>query len=88
VQNIDPTFRFYAGIGANARYVFNSSLEGGLNYKTTEMQWGYHFMFGMKMGHLYIEDYFLNQLNDLFDKNAGDPKARIFVTTFKIGWVF
>ena len=88
VQNIDPTVRIYFGIGANARYVFNSSLEGDLNYKTTDMQWGYHFMFGMKMGHLYIEDYFLNQLNDMFDTKAGDPKARIFVTTFKIGWVF
>ena len=88
LQNVDPTMRFYAGIGANARYVLSSSLGGNLNYKTTDLQWGYHFMFGMKLGHLFIEDYFINQLNDLFDTNAGEPKARIFVTTFKIGWVF
>ena len=42
----------------------------------------------MKLGHLFFEDYFLNQLNDLFDTKAGEPKARISVTTFKIGWVF
>ena len=88
IQNNDPAARFYVGIGANARYVFNSSLEGNLNYKTTDLQWGYHFMFGMKLGHLFFEDYFLNQLNDLFDTNAAAPKARINITTFKIGWVF
>ena len=88
LQNIDPAARFYVGIGANARYVLSSSLGGNLNYKTTDLQWGYHFMFGMKLGHLFFEDYFLNQLNELFDTKAGEPKARISVTTFKIGWVF
>jgi len=88
IQNNDPAARFYVGIGANARYVLSSSLEGNLNYKTSDLQWGYHFMIGMKLGHLFFEDYFLNQLNDLFDTNAGAPKARISVTTFKIGWVF
>ncbi|MBP5647400.1 MAG: M28 family peptidase [Bacteroidaceae bacterium] len=87
IQNNDPTARFYFGIGANARYVLGSSLEG-LDYKTNNLQWGYHFLLGAKIGHLYFEDYFLNQWNDLFESDAGAPKARINITTFKIGWVF
>lgn len=40
------------------------------------------------MGHLFIEDYFLYQWNNLFESNAAAPKAQINITTFKIGWVF
>jgi len=87
MQNSNPAIRIYWGIGGNARYTFDSSL-GDLNYKTNELQWGIHFMFGMKFGHFFFEDYFMRQFNDLFDTGAGDPKARINLTTFKIGWVF
>jgi hypothetical protein len=87
MQNNDPTVRVYMGIGPNVRYVFNSSLEN-LNYKTTDLQWGMHFMFGMKIGHVYFEDYLLSNFNDLFDTPAGEPKSRLSVSTFKIGWVF
>lgn len=87
MQNNDPSIRIYMGLGANARYVFNSSLEN-LNYKTTDLQWGMHFMFGMKVGHIFIEDYFISNFSDLFDTPAGDPKARLNVTTLKIGWTF
>ena len=87
MQNNDPSIRIYMGVGANARYVFNSSLEN-LNYKTTDLQWGMHFMFGMKIGHIFIEDYFIGNFSNLFDTPAGDPKARLDVTTLKIGWTF
>lgn len=87
MQNNDPSVRIYMGIGANARYVFNSSLEN-LNYKTTDLQWGMHFMFGMKIGHVFFEDYLFSNFNDLFDTPAGEPKSRLSVSTFKIGWVF
>ena len=87
MQNNDPSIRIYMGLGANARYVLNSSLEN-LNYKTTDLQWGLHFMFGMKFGHVFFEDYLFSNFNDLFDTPAGDPKARLSVTTFKIGWTF
>ena len=87
MQNNDPMLRVYLGMGANARYVFDSSIEN-LNCKTTDIQWGMHIVFGMKMGHLFFEDYLFSNFNDLFDTPAGDPKARISVTTFKIGWVF
>ena len=87
MQNSNPAIRIYWGMGGNARYTFDSSL-GDLNYKTNELQWGIHFMFGMKFGHFFFEDYFMRQFNDLFDTGAGDPKARINLTTFKIGWVF
>lgn len=87
MQNNDPSIRIYMGLGAKARYVLNSSLEN-LNYKTTDLQWGMHFMFGMKVGHIFIEDYFFSNFSDLFDTPAGDPKARLNVTTLKIGWTF
>ena len=87
VQNEDPGIRVYFGVGANARYVLNSSLET-LNYKTTDLQWGMHFLFGMKMGHFFFEDYLFSNLNDLFDTAAGEPKSRLNLSTFKIGWVF
>ena len=87
IQNEDPAVRIYAGLGANARYILSSSLEN-LNYKTTDLQWGMHFLLGMKLGHLIIEDYFLGNMVDLFDTSAGEPKARLMLTTFKVGWVF
>jgi len=87
MQNNDPTVRVYLGLGPNVRYVFNSSLES-LNYKTTQLQWGIHALIGMKIGHLYIEDYLFSNFNDLFDTPAGDPKARLNMTTFRIGWTF
>ena len=87
VQNEDPGIRVYFGVGANARYVLNSSLET-LNYKATDIQWGMHFLFGMKMGHFFFEDYLFSNLNDLFDTAAGEPKSRLNLSTFKIGWVF
>ena len=74
-------------MGANARYVFNSSLES-LNYKTTQLQWGIHTLIGMKIGHLYIEDYLFSSISDLFDTPAGDPKAKLNISTFRIGWTF
>ena len=86
MQNSSQAFRIYCGLGGNAMFTQKSSL-GDLNYKTNDLQWGIHFMFGFKIGHFFFEDYFINQLNDLFD-GAGDPKARINVTTCKIGWVF
>ena len=87
VQNEDPGIRVYFGVGANARYVLNSSLET-LNYKTTDLQWGMHFLFGMKMGHFFFEDYLFSNFSDLFDTAAGEPKSRLNLSTFKIGWVF
>lgn len=87
MQNNDPTFRVYLGMGANARYVLNSSIES-LNYKTTDLQWGMHVMFGMKLGHFFIEDYLFSSFSDLFDTPAGEPKAKLSVSTFKIGWTF
>ena len=87
MQNNDPTVRLYVGLGANARYTLNSSLES-LDYKTTQLQWGMHFMFGMKIGHLFIEDYLFSNFSDLFDTPAGQPKAKLNVSTFKIGWTF
>ena len=87
IETRDPTIRLYMGIGVNALYLFDSSLE---NYalKTNNMQWGYHFLFGAKLGHFFFEDYFFNQINDLFESKDGAPKARMNITTFKIGWVF
>ena len=87
IQNNDPTARFYMGVGPNARYVLSSSLEN-LNYKTTELQWGWHVMFGMKIGHLFFEDYIFSNISDQFDTPAGEPKAKLSLSTFKIGWVF
>ena len=87
VQNEDPAIRIYAGLGANARYVLSSSLEN-LNYKTTDLQWGMHVMFGMKLGHFFFEDYLFSNFSDLFDTTAGNPKSRINLSTFKIGWIF
>ena len=87
MQNNDPTVRVYLGLGPTARYVFNSSLES-LNYKTTQLQWGINLLIGMKIGHLYIEDYLFSNFNDLFDTPAGEPKARLNMTTFRIGWTF
>ena len=87
MQNNDPTVRVYLGLGPTARYVFNSSLES-LNYKTTQLQWGVNLLIGIKTGHLYIEDYLFSNFNDLFDTPAGEPKARLNMTTFRIGWTF
>lgn len=87
IQNNDPMARFYVGLGLNARYTFSSTLER-YEYKTNNLQWGYHFMFGMKLGHFFVEDYFFNQLNDLFDTEAGGPNAKINIVTVKMGWVF
>ena len=87
IQNNDPSFRIYLGMGANARYVLNSSLDN-LNYKTTDLQWGLHCVFGMKIGHVFFEDYIFSNFSDLFDTPAGDPKAKLSVSTFKIGWTF
>lgn len=87
IQNESPTIRVYAGLGANARYAFSSSLEN-LDYKTNDLQWGIHFMFGMKLGHFFLEDYFFGQMNELFDTNAGAPKSKMNLSTFKIGWIF
>ena len=87
IQNESPTIRIYAGLGANARYILSSSLEN-LDYKTNDLQWGIHCMFGMKFGHFFLEDYFFGQMNELFDTSTGAPKAKISLSTFKIGWVF
>ncbi|MBO4269013.1 MAG: M28 family peptidase [Bacteroidaceae bacterium] len=87
IQNESPAIRIYAGFGANARYILSSSLEN-LDCKTNDLQWGLHFMFGMKFGHFFLEDYFLGQMNELFDTNTGAPKAKISLSTCKIGWVF
>ena len=87
IQNEDPAARVYFGLGANARYVFNSSLEN-LPYKTNELQWGLHCLLGLKLGHFFIEDYFFGNINNLFDTSAGDPKAKLNISTVKIGWVF
>lgn len=87
IQNPDPMARFYFGGGANLRYRLDSSLEG-LNYDTNQIQWGWHFMFGVKLGRIFIEDYFYGQSNNLFDKDSGAPNADLNVTTFKIGLIF
>ena len=87
MQNNDPTVRVYLGLGPTVSYVFNSSLES-LNYKTTQLQWGINVLIGMKIGHLYIEDYMFGNFNDMFDTLAGEPKARLNLTTFRIGWTF
>ena len=87
IQNIDPALRVYIGIGANARYIFNSSLEN-LDYKTNNIQWGLHGIFGMKLGHFFFEDYIFGNMNNLFDDNSGAPKTKINISSFKIGWVF
>ena len=87
MQNNDPTVRVYLGLGANARYVLNSSIQN-LNYKTTDLQWGMHVLFGMKIGHVFFEDYLFSNFSDLFDTPAGEPKSRLSVSTFKIGWTF
>ena len=87
IQNESPSIRVYAGLGANARYTFSSSLQD-LDYKTNDFQWGMHVMFGMKLGHFFLEDYFFSQMNELFDTNAGAPKSKINLSTFKIGWIF
>jgi len=87
LQTDDPASRLYMGMGANARYVLSSSLDN-LNYKTTDLQWGIHFMFGLRLGHLFIEDYIFGNFNELFDTPAGDPKAKLSVSTCKIGWTF
>ena len=87
MQNNDPTVRVYLGMGPNARVVLKSSLEN-LNYTTTDLQLGMHVMFGMKIGHLFFEDYLFSSFSDLFDTQKGDPKSRLSVSTFKIGWTF
>ena len=87
VQNEDPGIRIYAGIGANVRYVLNSSLEN-LNCNTTELQWGMHALLGLKMGHFFFEDYLFSNFGNLFDTAAGEPKSKLSLTAFKIGWVF
>ena len=87
IQNEDPAARVYIGLGANARYVLDSSLEN-LPYKPNELQWGLHGLFGIKLGHFFIEDYFFGNINNLFDTSTGDPKAKLNVSTVKIGWVF
>ena len=87
IQNEDPAGRIYLGIGANARYVLDSSLEN-LPYKPNELQWGLHGLFGIKLGHFFIEDYFMGNINNLFDTSTGDPKAKLNLSTVKIGWVF
>ena len=87
IQNEDPAARIYLGLGANARYVLDSSLEN-LPYKPNELQWGLHGLFGLKLGHFFIEDYFFGNINNLFDTSAGDPKAKLNISTVRIGWVF
>ena len=87
MQNNDPTVRVYLGMGANARYVLNSSIES-LDYKTTDLQWGMHVLIGMKIGHLFFEDYLFSNFSDVFDTPAGAPKTKLNVSTFKIGWTF
>lgn len=87
IQNEDPAARVYIGLGANARYVLDSSLEN-LPYKPNELQWGLHGLFGIKLGHFFIEDYFFGNINNLFDTSTGDPKAKLNISTVKIGWVF
>lgn len=86
-QNNDPSIRMYLGAGANARYTFTSSIDD-LNLKSSNLQWGLHGLFGMKFGRFFFEDYFFSQMNDLFDVNDGAPKARLSISTFKIGWTF
>ena len=87
IQNEDPAARVYFGFGANARYILDSSLDN-LTYKPNELQWGLHCLFGLKLGHFFIEDYFFGNINNLFDTSAGDPKAKLNLSTVKIGWVF
>lgn len=87
LQNQDPSFRVYFGLGGNARYTFTSSLED-LDYKTNKLQWGMHCLFGMKLGHFFFEDYIFGNFNDQFESGHGYPKARINLSTFKFGWIF
>ena len=88
IQNGHSNFRIYCGLGGSIRYQVDSSLKP-LNYKTNQIQWGLNFVWGMRFGHFFFEDYFFHQLNDLFDEDAGAPKsATIGINAFKIGWVF
>lgn len=87
LETNDPTFRLYFGIGANARFVLDSSLEN-LDYSTDDFQWGTHFLFGIKIGHFFLEDCWFSQANNLFDGPEAVPKANLSTTSCKIGWIF
>lgn len=89
LQTKDPSARFYFGIGADYRYILDSSTitEGGVDFEANQNQWGYHFLFGFKIGKFYIEDSFESQANGLFCGD-GAPKAGINVTSMKLGYIF
>ena len=85
--NGPKAFGFYFGVGANMRYSLDSSLET-LDYKTNNLQWYAHTVFGFRFAHFYIEDEFNGQLNGLFKSGPDIPKANLSTVSFKIGWVF
>ena len=85
--NGPKAFGFYFGVGANMRYSLDSSLET-LDYKTNNLQWYAHTVFGFRFAHFYIEDEFNGQLNGLFKSGPDIPKANLSTVSLKIGWVF
>ncbi len=87
VQTSDPSVRLYLGVGADMNYLIETK-DASLGYKTNGLQWGTHFMFGFKMGHVFVEDYFFSPITEMFDGTASSPKAKLSVTTCKIGWIF
>lgn len=87
VQTPDPSTRLYCGFGADLNYLLDSQ-DAKLGYKENGLQWGTHIMFGIKLGHFFLEDYFFSPITEMFDGTASAPKAKISVTSCKIGWVF
>jgi hypothetical protein len=85
--NGSKAFGLYGGVGANMRYSLDSSLDN-LDYKTNNLQWYAHGVFGFRFAHLYIEDEFCSQFNTLFKSGPDIPKANLSTVSFKIGWVF
>ena len=85
-SNNHKPFCLYTGAGVKMRYAFSSSLEN-LNYKTNNIQWNSHVVWGFRYSKFFIEQEISSQFNELF-KSSGAPKAKFTNTSLKIGWIF
>lgn len=74
----------YVGAGFNMRYSLGASMEK-LNYNTNQLQWNTHIVIGLKFKHLYIEEEFGSQLNDLINSSL---KSKMGTAMLKIGFRF
>lgn len=84
--NRQEAFGFYCGAGFNMRYSFDSSLQT-LDYKTNNLQWYGHGVFGFRLANIYIEEESSTQINNLFKTGTGVPKANLTTVSLKIGWI-